>query len=127
MEIVNRIQEVRKAAKLSQTDLANRLGKTQPTISGWENGEYSPDLKDIIEMCELFSVTPNQLLGIGDDADSMLAITPKIKGAYLTCNDGDILPISFEEENYLIKCLAKARNEQKNLSAFEQPKKGTSA
>jgi transcriptional regulator with XRE-family HTH domain len=112
MEFTNRIQEIRKAAKMSQTELASKLGVTQPTISVWETGEYSPDMKNIIALCELFSVTPNQLLGIGEDASSPLTVAPKIKGPYIACGDGDTVLISPEEENFLMKCLAKARSGQ---------------
>ena len=60
------LKAARKAAKLSQTEVAERIGVAQPTVSGWECGEYCPDLKNIVSLCDLFDVTPNQLLGYED-------------------------------------------------------------
>jgi len=64
------IKAARKAAKLSQAEVATRIGVAQPTVSGWENGDYCPDLKNIIAMCDLFGVTPNRLLGYEDSSGS---------------------------------------------------------
>lgn len=36
--------KLRKRAKLSQQDLADRLGIRQKTISDWENGKSSPEM-----------------------------------------------------------------------------------
>ena len=120
MGIENRIQEARKAAKLSQTDVANRLGKTQPTISGWENGEYPPDLKDILGMCEIFGASPNQLLGFGDDATTPMIVAPEMDGPYITYSDGEKEPLTNSEELYLMQCLIRARRGQSNAAELER-------
>ena len=73
------IKEARKAAGLSQGKSAEMLNVTQPTFSGWETGAYSPSLNSVIAMCELFLVTPNQLLGIGEGAKRLLPNFPHEK------------------------------------------------
>lgn len=37
-----KIRELRKAAKLTQTDIANAVGVTQPSVAAWEKGESQP-------------------------------------------------------------------------------------
>lgn len=39
---------------MSQEDLAFRLGVTQKTISDWEHENVYPNLKNFIQMCNLF-------------------------------------------------------------------------
>ena len=41
---MNRIREVRKAKKLSQTELAEMLHVHQTAVSQWENGKTEPDV-----------------------------------------------------------------------------------
>jgi transcriptional regulator with XRE-family HTH domain len=38
----DRLRVVRESRGLTQTDLADRLGLTQPAISQWENGTKTP-------------------------------------------------------------------------------------
>ena len=38
------ISEKRKELKLTQAQLAEKLGVTDKTVSRWENGNYMPDL-----------------------------------------------------------------------------------
>ena len=45
MEIGNKISELRKKNNLSQEALAEKIGVTRQTISKWELGETSPDIK----------------------------------------------------------------------------------
>lgn len=45
MEIGNKILILRKQNNLSQEELAEKVGVSRQTISKWELGETSPDLK----------------------------------------------------------------------------------
>ena len=45
MNIGQNIMILRKSAKLSQEQLAEKMGVTRQTISNWELNESSPDLK----------------------------------------------------------------------------------
>jgi transcriptional regulator with XRE-family HTH domain len=42
------IREARKRAQLSQRELAERLGTTQPVIARWETGQRSPSFERVI-------------------------------------------------------------------------------
>lgn len=60
---MNRIKELRKNARLSQSELAQKLGVVQSTLSTWENGQFEPDSKALIALSELFNVSTDYLLG----------------------------------------------------------------
>ena len=108
-EVVGHIQRARSLAGYNQTAVAKYLGKKQPSISNWEKGRNLPNLKDIIIMCDLFSVTPNQLFGIVEDGAADMVTLPQPKGSLIVCSDGESLKITQEEESYLLKCLLKSR------------------
>lgn len=47
MKIGNRIRESREQKTLSQSELARRLGVSQPTVSDWENGKTEPSVDNL--------------------------------------------------------------------------------
>ena len=61
MEIGNKIMELRKKSGLSQEELADKVGVARQTISKWELGETSPDLKQAKELSKVFSVSLDEL------------------------------------------------------------------
>lgn len=62
MEIGNKIMELRKKHNLSQEDLAEKIGVARQTISKWELGETSPDLKQAKELSKIFHVSLDELV-----------------------------------------------------------------
>ena len=62
MEIGNKIMELRKKNNLSQEDLAEKIGVARQTISKWELGETSPDLKQSKELSKIFNVSLDELV-----------------------------------------------------------------
>jgi transcriptional regulator with XRE-family HTH domain len=59
-----RLAKLRKAAGLSQAELAERLGVTQPLISRYEKGERRM-FEDLLALtATALGVTPNELFGI---------------------------------------------------------------
>lgn len=64
MTISNKIKRLRKEAKISQVDLAEKLGTTKQTIYKYENGLITNIPSDKIEiMARLFGTTPAYLMG----------------------------------------------------------------
>ena len=61
MEIGNKISELRKKRGLSQEELAEKVGVARQTISKWELGETSPDLKQSKELSKIFKVSLDEL------------------------------------------------------------------
>lgn len=64
MTISNKIKRFRKEAKISQVELAKKLGTTKQTIYKYENGLITNIPSDKIEiMARLFGTTPAYLMG----------------------------------------------------------------
>ncbi len=47
MKIGHRIKDSRERKTLSQSELARRLGVSQPTVSDWENGKTEPSVDNL--------------------------------------------------------------------------------
>ena len=56
------IAENRKRKKLTQSELAEKLGVTDRTISNWENGKNMPDLSLFKPLCDILEITINELM-----------------------------------------------------------------
>lgn len=54
---------LRKMNNFTQQDIAKRLGKSVNAISNWELGNTSPPVDDLVDLCKMFDVTPNQIMG----------------------------------------------------------------
>ena len=61
MEIGKNIVSLRKKSGLSQEELAEKVGVARQTISKWELGETSPDLKQAKELSKIFKVSLDEL------------------------------------------------------------------
>lgn len=60
--IGDKIKLLRRKRKLTQTQLANKLGVTPQAVLKWEKGLSYPDIATIIKISELFGVTTDYLL-----------------------------------------------------------------
>ena len=60
----NKLKQLREEHGLSQVDLAEKLGKSQNTISSWETGRTMPRMKDMNALCGLYDCTLETLTGI---------------------------------------------------------------
>lgn len=61
-KIGNFIMAERKAKKLTQAKLAEKLFVSEKTISKWENGNGIPDTNSLPKLCEIFEISLNELL-----------------------------------------------------------------
>ena len=61
-KIGNFIATKRKAKKLTQAKLADKLFVSEKTISKWENGKGLPDTNLLPKLCEVLDVSLNELL-----------------------------------------------------------------
>ncbi|MDD6589927.1 MAG: helix-turn-helix transcriptional regulator [Anaerobutyricum hallii] len=55
---------LRVAQKLSQADLAKKLGITRSSVNAWELGFSSPSTGYLVELANLFHVSTDYLLGL---------------------------------------------------------------
>lgn len=56
------ILECRKEKKLTQQELAEKLGVTDKSVSNWENGRNMPDLSLFKPLCETLDISVNDLI-----------------------------------------------------------------
>ena len=56
------IAESRKKVKLTQIQLAEKLGITDKAISKWETGKSMPDTAIMIQLCDILEISVNELL-----------------------------------------------------------------
>lgn len=59
----NRIAQLRKKHHLSQSELAKALNVTGALISSWERGERIPVIPKLLNLCDIFNVSTDYLLG----------------------------------------------------------------
>ena len=60
--VAKNIADLRKAANMTQLDLASRLNYSDKAVSKWERGESLPDVATLKTIAEIFSVTVDYLL-----------------------------------------------------------------
>lgn len=68
-----RIKLLREANKLSQVELADKIGVKKQTISNWENDNILPSIDMLIKVCNFFNVSSDYMLGL--DSKTYIEIT----------------------------------------------------
>ena len=61
-QLGNRVAKERKKNKLTQEQLAEKIGMTNNYISNIENNYSIPSLETLIKICEELNITPDSLL-----------------------------------------------------------------
>lgn len=56
------LAQLRGERKLTQEQLAEKLGISNKTISRWENGNYMPPVEMLVELSEFYGVSINEIL-----------------------------------------------------------------
>ena len=72
-EIGQRIKEARKAAKLSQTELAGQLEKTLRTVQKYESGEIEPSIATINSIAKILNASPADIHALAPLVEAVLA------------------------------------------------------
>ena len=55
------LKQARKDKGLTQKQVAEKFKMTQQQYSRFENGVFELNYQQIVELCELFEITPNEL------------------------------------------------------------------
>ena len=66
VKVGRRIADLRRSGGLSQDELAERLYVTRQAVSKWENGMSVPSIDILSDICKMFSVSFEELLGLFD-------------------------------------------------------------
>ena len=61
------LKESRKSKRLTQSDVANRLGISAQAISKWERGENLPDVTFFPDISKIYNVSIEEILNAGED------------------------------------------------------------
>ena len=68
MNFRERLIKLRDENKLSQQEMADKLGVTRQTVSRWESGKSSPSLQQTAAICRAFHIDANELLNCDESA-----------------------------------------------------------
>lgn len=110
MELGKKIRQLRFRAKLTQEQLANRLGIAPQSVSKWENAASMPDITTLPLLAEVFGVTIDELFDLTSEQrlsriENSLDITEELS------------PELFREyEDFLKAQLEDAQNRQRATS-----------
>lgn len=63
MTFGTRLQQIRKAAGLSQEQLADLINMSRQAISKWETDQAVPDIEKVSLLCDIFKISADELLG----------------------------------------------------------------
>lgn len=64
MSISEQIVNGRQSLKMTQEELAVRLGVTSQAVSKWERGQGLPDVAILADICTILGIDANRLLGV---------------------------------------------------------------
>ena len=62
MKFGSNLKELRKIKKISQEELAERVGVSRQSVSKWETGDAYPEMNNILMLCKIFNCKINDLL-----------------------------------------------------------------
>ncbi len=62
MKFGDNLYNLRKANKMSQEKLAEKIDVTRQSVSKWENGESYPEMEKIMKLCDIFHCKINDLV-----------------------------------------------------------------
>ena len=62
-----KIHELRRKLKITQEELANKVGVRRETIGALENGKYNPSLKLAMDIAKVFDIQVEELFSFIDE------------------------------------------------------------
>ncbi len=94
----------RKAAGMTQAELAEKINYSDKSVSKWESGNGVPDVYTLVQLAELFGVTLNAFL----DKDTPVQVQRKTAGLHLlimllTCGIVWLVAVCFFVALHLLK------------------------
>lgn len=72
MEFSERLKTLRKQAQLTQVDVAEKLGISQPAYASWERGVKKPTQENLVKIAQVLNVSVDYLVGnSGEKSDEL--------------------------------------------------------
>ena len=85
MKFGDNLKSIRKMKKVSQEDLADKLGVSRQSVSKWETGENYPSMQNIVCLCSIFRCKMNDL--VHEDFDDLEFMDEEIKMSVAKLNE----------------------------------------
>lgn len=67
MEFSERLKDLRKQAGLTQVDVAEKLGISQPAYASWERGFKKPTQENLVKIAQILNVSVDYLVGNSEE------------------------------------------------------------
>ena len=67
MEFSERLKDLRKQAGLTQVDVAEKLGISQPAYASWERGVKQPSQENLVKIAQSLMVSVDYLVGCWEE------------------------------------------------------------
>lgn len=68
--IGDRLKKQRLNKQLTQSEVADRMHIGRSTYTGWERGNFFPDLDKLISLCKFYNKSADYFLGLDDEASN---------------------------------------------------------
>lgn len=62
MKFGDNLRSLRRARRISQEELAERVGVSRQSVSKWECGDAYPEMDNILKLCNIFHCKINNLV-----------------------------------------------------------------
>ena len=72
MEFSERLKNLRKQAHLTQVDVAEKLGISQPAYASWERGAKKPTQENLVKIAQILDVSIDYLVGNSEEKSDEL-------------------------------------------------------
>ena len=96
------IKEARKDAKVTQKELADRLGIAESTLSKWENGMNSPKPDDLIRISDQLGIPLKELINDKSSEDSEETASPQPLAAAETTSQSNDFVLRIADKDLVI-------------------------
>ena len=72
MEFSERLKDLRKQAELTQVEVAEKLGISQPAYASWERGAKKPTQENLVKIAQILNVSVDYLIGNSEEESNEL-------------------------------------------------------
>lgn len=110
MEFSERLKDLRKQAGLTQVDVAEKLGISQPAYASWERGVKKPTQENLVKIAQILNVSVDYLVGNLKDKTDDIDLS-EVEILFRTTSDG----MSNEEKEVFKQELLQFMKERKKL------------
>ncbi len=110
------IKEQRTAAKLTQKELAEKLGCTDKAVSRWETGRGMPDISFVIPLSQVLDVSVGELIAGEKYIGPHVENTPDSEPAENANNSGTIESVIKKSDETLVNVMTENKKEVRRLN-----------